>query len=693
MFSATTISGSVIAGNNGPDCGRGVPTDGGYNVGGDGSCAFSAATSKKNQGSAYLTPLADHGGLSRTIAGSAAGSPLLNTSGSAVCSTAPNTDQRGASRPAGTCDVGAFQHATTAVVTTASPSTVTPYGTAVTLTGRLYRLSDSTPPGPFTGNLSFTAQGVNVGSAALSTSSSCPSYQGTTRCGVATLSTTTIPTGTNTINVVVTSPTDGAPNPALGTYATHTVTAPTYTLTTCNAVDLVNAVANGNTANGASIALKPNCTYALTAADSTADGASGLTAKAPLIISGSNDDITRSSGAPAMRLVTTGAPIVGSSTSSLTMQGVSLSAGVGPIAANVYAAHGPIALKNATVRGASGAPAIVAATGRSYSLTRVTVSGNAGGGVSGPGTITSSTIARNGGVGVGAGATMSGTVLAANGGGNCSGAVTDGGYNAADTNACGFTAAGSVVSAGLAATLGTLGNYGGGSLTVPHGPDVTRDAIPSANALCTGLDQRGVALPKGAGCDIGATEAVASTTNVTAPSGNIEGDGLTLSATVSAVSDPAASTPLSGTIQFLVDGEPVGAAATVTNGVATVNTSAPDAGTHTVTAQYSGDLLRLGNTTGTASFTTGSSLVGCTATTGDVTALRAGITRVNGNPDGVGRVSLPRAARTCSMTPPTPTPTGRTGSHPSQASSRCGGTGPRSPATRASAYPTSGCWR
>ena len=641
MFSTTTISGSVIAGNDGADCGRGTPSDGGYNVAGDATCGFTASTSKNNQGSAYLTPLADHGGLSRTVAGSRAGSPLLNAAGSAVCSTAPNTDQRGASRPSSTCDIGAFQHASTAVVTTASPSTPTAYGSPVTLTARLYRLADTTPSGPFTGSLSFTAQGVTVGSAALTTSTTCPSYQGMTKCGVATVSATTIPAGNNTINVVVTSPTDGAPSPALGSYAKHTVTAPTYTLTTCNAVDLVNAVANGNTANGASIALKPNCTYTLAAADSTADGASGLTAKAPLIISGSNDIITRSSGAPAMRLLTTGTPQISTSTSSVSMQGVSLVAGVGPTAASVYAAHGPIALKNGTVYGASGAPAVVAAAGRSYSLTRVTVAGNASGGVSGPGTITSSTIARNAGVGVGAGATLAGTLVAGNSSSNCSGAVTDAGYNATDTAACGFSATGSVVSAALTAALGTLGDYGGGSFTVPHGPDAARDAIPTANALCAGLDQRGVTLPKGAGCDIGATEAVASTTtSVTATPDRVEGDTTVLTATLTGVGDPAGATPLSGTAQFLIDSQPVGASVAVVNGVATVTVTAPDAGAHVTTVQYSGDKLRLAGTTGSASWTTASSLVGCAGTTGDVAGLRAAITRVENNPDGVGRVSL-----------------------------------------------------
>ena len=60
---------------------------------------------------------------------------------------------------------------------------------------------------------------------------------------------------------------------------------------------------------------------------------------------------------------------------------------------------------------------------------------------------------------------------------------------------------------GLGAILAPLANNGGPTKThaLPAGSPAI-DAIPPFDPGCTGTDQRGVARPRGAGCDIGAFE-------------------------------------------------------------------------------------------------------------------------------------------------------------------------------------------
>ena len=57
--------------------------------------------------------------------------------------------------------------------------------------------------------------------------------------------------------------------------------------------------------------------------------------------------------------------------------------------------------------------------------------------------------------------------------------------------------------------LGTLGNYGGYTQTIPL--LAGSSAIDTGNdAVCPGTDQRGVTRPQGAHCDIGAFEVVST---------------------------------------------------------------------------------------------------------------------------------------------------------------------------------------
>lgn len=99
--------------------------------------------------------------------------------------------------------------------------------------------------------------------------------------------------------------------------------------------------------------------------------------------------------------------------------------------------------------------------------------------------------------------------------GDCGGSITDGGYNLDDDGSCGFSAANHSFSDNKHANLGTLGNYGGPTPTIPLLPgSVAIDAIPVGAAGCPGIDQRGVSRPQGPACDIGAFEVIQTQTLV-----------------------------------------------------------------------------------------------------------------------------------------------------------------------------------
>jgi len=99
-------------------------------------------------------------------------------------------------------------------------------------------------------------------------------------------------------------------------------------------------------------------------------------------------------------------------------------------------------------------------------------------------------------------------VAAASGGGNCfnsSGFIHSLGNNLEEGNSCEFTATGDLP--GTTALIGTAGYYGGPTVTAPllAGSPAVDQGDPSATR-CVPTDQRGVARPQGAGCDIGAFE-------------------------------------------------------------------------------------------------------------------------------------------------------------------------------------------
>jgi hypothetical protein len=129
---------------------------------------------------------------------------------------------------------------------------------------------------------------------------------------------------------------------------------------------------------------------------------------------------------------------------------------------------------------------------------------------------------------------VAGNILSNNTGGSCTGHPVDGGYNLSDPDdtSCGFSAANHDVAA--APQLGALSDNGGATPTrLPGAASPALDRIPagtsttisnavtgSAVTLCAGgsLDQRDVARPQGAKCDIGSVEAAQVAPVISGPS-------------------------------------------------------------------------------------------------------------------------------------------------------------------------------
>jgi hypothetical protein len=145
--------------------------------------------------------------------------------------------------------------------------------------------------------------------------------------------------------------------------------------------------------------------------------------------------------------------------------------------------------------------------------------------------------------------------------------------------------------------LGPLGNYGGPTQTMPLLPGSPAiDAGSNAFAVDYSTyqplttDQRGLARVANGRVDIGAVEMQASTTAI-ASSTNLAifGQPVILTATVHA-SGPGLPTP-SGTVTFFDGSTPLGTATLDKSGQASFTTAALSAGSHTITANFSGDFV------------------------------------------------------------------------------------------------------
>jgi CSLREA domain-containing protein/uncharacterized repeat protein (TIGR01451 family) len=168
LASANAIENTIIAGNTGEsdpthgggDCydttgfGAGA-ADGGHNLDGDGSCfaqpgmpSLALAPGDQPAADPMLAPLADNGGQVSTDA-LLPGSPAIGRANAIAC---PASDARGVGRPAGACDLGAFQSAAADVALAASSPARAAVGAPITDT---FTITDN-GPGSATG-VSFSA--------------------------------------------------------------------------------------------------------------------------------------------------------------------------------------------------------------------------------------------------------------------------------------------------------------------------------------------------------------------------------------------------------------------------------------------------------------------------------------------------------------------------------------------------------
>ena len=113
---SVTISDTLVAGNAGAECAGPLVHSGDYNLSDDASCGFTATGDKPNT-NPLIGPLLVNTGIGRTATHALSlGSPAINAGDPATCKP---TDQRGAPRSAGACDIGAFEYvAPTLTVTT-----------------------------------------------------------------------------------------------------------------------------------------------------------------------------------------------------------------------------------------------------------------------------------------------------------------------------------------------------------------------------------------------------------------------------------------------------------------------------------------------------------------------------------------------------------------------------------------------
>src|SRR5262249_43469511 len=130
-----TFTNTIVAGSPGANCNISfAPNDGGHNIDDGATCRFTGSGCSDTSGSSFCDtnpPLAPGGpanndGPTETIA-LLAGSPGIDHGAPDACAATPvdGVDQRGVSRPAGQCDIGAFEVGALPTTTTVTTTTTT----------------------------------------------------------------------------------------------------------------------------------------------------------------------------------------------------------------------------------------------------------------------------------------------------------------------------------------------------------------------------------------------------------------------------------------------------------------------------------------------------------------------------------------------------------------------------------------
>jgi predicted outer membrane repeat protein len=168
---------------------------------------------------------------------------------------------------------------------------------------------------------------------------------------------------------------------------------------------------------------------------------------------------------------------------------------------------------------------------------------------------------------------------------NCSGSITDLGFNLSNDPSCNFgntTSLNNITA--LQSKLDSLQNNGGATPTIALLPG--NPAIGLVASGCPAIDQRGKTRAT-TNCDAGAYETTNKIILKSSISSAVYGQSVTFTASVTTVT-PGAAIP-SGTVSFSDNGTTLLGNVTLSGGTANFSTSSLGAGPHVITATYNGD--------------------------------------------------------------------------------------------------------